>query len=87
MRSWVAHNKTVPISVLRILATDEDPDVRLTVAAKRKLDGELFERLARDADESVRHRVANNAKVPRHLLEELSRDTVPFVAEAARRRL
>jgi hypothetical protein len=87
MRSWVAHNKTVPLSILRLLATDQDPHVRGTVATKRKLDAEMFERLAQDVDESVRHRVANNAKAPRHVLEELSRDPAPFIAQAASRRL
>lgn len=87
MRSWVAHNKTVPLSILKLLATDDDPDVRAAVATKRKLDAELFERLARDTEDSVRRRVANNAKAPRHVLEELSRDIAPFVAQAASRQL
>jgi len=29
MRSWVAHNKTVPLSILEILRHDTDEQVRL----------------------------------------------------------
>lgn len=35
MRSWVAHNKTVPLSILEILRYDADEQVRLTVTGKR----------------------------------------------------
>ena len=35
MRSWVAHNKTVPLSILEILRHDTDEQVRLTVTGKR----------------------------------------------------
>jgi hypothetical protein len=87
MRSWVAHNKTVPLAVLKLLAKDEDPNVRFTVAGKRKLDDALFRDLARDDDETVRHRVAMNAKTPRDLVGLLCRDKARSVAEAARKRL
>lgn len=83
MRGWVAHNKTVPIEVLAILAMDPDADVRFTVAAKRKLNLQLFDTLAKDPDESVRARVARNAKVPRHVLHQLLSDPWLLVASAA----
>lgn len=35
-RFWVAHNKSVPLDILRMLATDIDPHVRGMVAGKRK---------------------------------------------------
>lgn len=35
MRSWVAHNKTVPLSILEILRHDADEQVRRTVTDKR----------------------------------------------------
>ncbi len=35
MRTWVAHNKTVPLEILRILARDPAPQVRACVADKR----------------------------------------------------
>lgn len=58
MRRWVAHNKTVPIEILAVLARDPDSHVRLMVAMKRKLTLDILERLADDDDESVRLRVA-----------------------------
>ena len=64
MREWVAHNKTVPLEVLRVLAADPGCRVRRAVAVKRKLDRDLFERLAGDPDEGVLHALAHNAKVP-----------------------
>jgi hypothetical protein len=67
LRKWVAHNKTIPISILHILAKDQDPQVRWHVAIKRSLNDELFTLLSRDQDESVRRAVMNNAKCPRIL--------------------
>lgn len=64
MREWVAHNKTVPLEVLRALAVDPRARVRRAVAVKRKLDRDLFERLAADADEGVLRALLHNAKVP-----------------------
>jgi hypothetical protein len=87
MREWVAHNKTVPIEILEILARDLDERVRYMVASKRKLTVPLFELLARDVDEGVRERIAYNAKTPKHVLERLSNDEVLMIAEAARKRL
>jgi hypothetical protein len=87
MREWVAHNKTVPLEILRRLAIDQDVRVRWTVAGKRKLDEVLFAQLARDEDETVRYRIAVNAKTPRHIREALTRDPAALVADAARERL
>jgi hypothetical protein len=72
MRMWVAQNKTVPLSILRILASDGDPRVRWMVATKRKLDVELFEHLSHDADESIRLAVAHNRKCPSEILDQLA---------------
>jgi hypothetical protein len=54
MRMWVAHNKTVPVEILEVLAGDLNVQVRYTVARKRKLPESLQLRLAADPDESVR---------------------------------
>lgn len=35
MRSWVAHNETVPLSILELLRHDDDETVRTTVRMKR----------------------------------------------------
>jgi hypothetical protein len=87
LRTWVAHNKTVPMEVLERLARDAAPEVRCAVASKRKLSSELFETLAQDVDASVRHLIACNAKTPRVLLDQLAADPESFVAETARTRL
>ena len=87
MRSWVAHNKTVPVSILALLATDEDEHIRCFVAQRRKLTLDLFESLAIDPSSSVRQRLACNAKTPRWILERLIHDDDKFVAEAAARRI
>ena len=85
MRFWVAQNKTVPIEVLELLATDSDDRVRWMVASKRKLSRELFEKLAVDADETVRARVARNPKLPEEIRSRLARDSSQLVREAATR--
>lgn len=87
MKGWVAYNKTVPLSILRILANDPDPKVRFWVAMKRKLDLPLFEQLAQDPDESVRERIACNSKTPLYILKRLAQGDTPFVAEAAQERI
>jgi len=86
-RRWVAHNKTVPVSILERLATDKDPEVRWVVASRRKAPPELLRVLANDPDETVRMRVASNANSPRPVLEELATDPSSTVREAACARL
>lgn len=87
MRSWVAHNKTVPIQVLAVLSRDPDPQVRHTVAGKRKIPEDMQLVLAGDADEGVRHSIACNAKVTKRVLEILAADRVSHVREIALKRL
>jgi hypothetical protein len=84
MRAWVAHNKTVPQSILRLLADDQDDDVRFTVAMKRKAEPAILDKLSRDPCEGVRERVAYNRKAPLWILERLTNDPVDRIAEAAR---
>lgn len=87
MREWVAHNKTVPLNILEILAGDTNESVRSTVASKRKLSPELFDLLSQDKSEAVRERVACNKKVPIHILRRLVNDPTMFVREAALKRI
>jgi hypothetical protein len=87
LRCWVARNKTVPLAVLAVLATDHDPAVRSAVATKRKIDIGIFEQLADDPDASVRCRVALNPKCPPHLLHRLARDDDDLVRRSAAARL
>jgi hypothetical protein len=87
MKSWVAHNKTVPMEILEVLSTDRESDVRNAVARKRKLTKAMFERLARDADEGVRLAVAYNANTPDEVLQLLVDDSWDQVAAKAKARL
>lgn len=87
MREWVAHNKTVPLNILEILARDTNESVRSTVASKRKLSPELFDLLSQDKSEVVRERIACNKKVPIHILRRLVNDPTMFVREAALKRI
>jgi hypothetical protein len=89
MRAWVAHNKTVPLSILEILSRDKDPSVRHMVAMKRKLgqDMSILERLAQDPEDSIRMRVALNPKTPHTILKQLLNDKCFRVVEEAQNRL
>jgi hypothetical protein len=87
MREWVAHNKTVPVSVLRILASDPNPRVRFAVAMKNKLPGDLMALLAGDAESEVRQRIACNKNVSLDVLKRLATDQSEVVSSSARRRL
>lgn len=86
MREWVAHNRTVPLEVLEVLARDPQRRVRAAVADRRKLSAELFDLLSRDEDQVVRQRVACNKKAPLGIIERLVADPVPLVREAAQKR-
>jgi hypothetical protein len=87
MKQWVAQNKTVPVEVLRLLASDNDPRIRSCVAMKNKLSHDLMVQLSRDPDASVRQRVAYNKNVHVEILEELADDESGLVSAAARARL
>ena len=87
MRSWVAHNKTIPLEVLERLAIDRDAEVRATVASKRKLSTALQTLLVADTDASVRERLACNAKCESEILLKLALDPEEFVRSAATKRL
>lgn len=82
-RKWVAHNKTVPISILRELC-NFDSEVRYFVSVKRKLSLEIFEILAQDPDPLVRQGVASNKKTPITILQRLAVDSDENVARVAR---
>ena len=87
MTKWVIHNKTVPLSILEMLAKHPDYMIRIEVARKRKLNRALFEKLASDEDENVRHALAYNRKIPHDILQNLAHDHSSFVAEVAQRKL
>ena len=87
MRIWVAHNKTVPLEILSILALDEDPAVRAAVAMKNRLSPQLIALLAGDVDEIVRERIAYNKGTPVGILRQLTNDGHEGTSAKARERL
>lgn len=87
MREWVAHNKTVPMEVLRLLASDPDWRVRHMVAMKNKADADILDRLAGDEDESIRMRVARHRNASSETLRRLLDDPWDQVREKAAERL
>ena len=87
MRVFVAHNKTVPITILDVLANDADWRVRDMVAMKRKLPEYLQLRLAQDTHEAVRRSLVYNARATRRVLELIAHDEVEEIREHARSRL
>ena len=87
MAIWVAQNKTVPVAILKELATHEDPNVRCMVARKRKLPESTMLLLAKDSDESVRNGLVNNGKVTKSVLRVLVTDSWDVISERASQKL
>lgn len=87
LKRSVVLTKTIPETIIRILAADADPQLRADVAEKRALPKDLFTALAEDPDESVRARIAWNPKTPVEILQKLATDPVEFVSQRARQRL
>jgi hypothetical protein len=62
------------IARLRLLATNENPKIRESVASGYNTPADLFETLARDADEGVRCCIARNENTPCDVLRSLADD-------------
>lgn len=86
-RKWVAHNKTVPLTILDLLAGDEDSAVRVFVARKRKATDQILRRLAVDPDESVRLAVARHRNASTATLRLLESDPWDEVRKVVQARL
>jgi hypothetical protein len=84
---WVAHNKPVPITILRVLADNSDVEVRNAVAMRRKLDLGLFRKLAADSEYAIRGKIVQNPKVPLEVLRVLAEDTDEWVRSVAAQKL
>jgi hypothetical protein len=84
---WVAHNKSISLEIIRVLAVHPDDSVRFFVAAKRKSPPDILWLLAKDKVDSVRARVAFNAKTPKDILEFLLDDPWENIREGVSRRL
>lgn len=87
LRFAVAQNKTVPPSILRVLAISGDPRVRSMVARRRATPPEILKDLASDSSGGVRLAVAMNPSAPRDALAILAGDSWTEVALKARSRL
>lgn len=81
MKTWVVHNKTVPLSILDFLAGDPNPDIRSDVARKRKLSRDLFVLLSNDSNVSVLFALANNPKIPRDIFHNLANTSDEWLQE------
>ena len=65
------HMSESKIQRLRLLANDENPKIRESVASSRHTPHDVFEHLARDPDEGVRACVARNENAPCDVLSSL----------------
>ena len=83
----VAFNRTLPATILSILAKDQDWRIRASIAMRRALQLELFDLLSHDEHETVRAQIAWNKKTPRDILLRLANDPEQMVFEVARKRL
>ncbi|MEU9885615.1 hypothetical protein [Sphaerisporangium sp. NPDC051011] len=86
-RFWVAHNKTVPIEVLRLLATDADWRVRSMVASKNKAPSDVLERLSTDEHDAIRQTVAGHPNTPTETVLSMCDDHWDEIRATARRNL
>jgi hypothetical protein len=84
---WVAHNKSISLEIIRVLAVHPDDGVRSFIAAKRKTPPAVLWMLAKDKVDSVRARVVNNAKTSKEILEFLLNDPWENIRERAQQRL
>lgn len=84
-KSAVLLNKRLGIAVLEILAADRDPQIRASVASRRKVGAHrpVALVLARDEDSRVRLALAGNPKLLRDVEEILLADSDQFVRDTA----
>jgi hypothetical protein len=87
MRFWVAHNRTVPVEVLRVLATDEDWRVRDRIASRRACPPEILTLLSKDGHEAVLSTIAGHPHTPTAVLERLANHPWSQITEKALRQL
>lgn len=87
MRFWVAHNRTVPPEILRILVNDDDWRVRDRVASKRRCPPEILALLSEDSHDAVLSTVAGHPNTPTDVLVRLSGHSWSGVRDKAQRQL
>jgi hypothetical protein len=87
MRFWVAHNRTLPVDAMRILAADEDWRVRARIAMKASCPGDVLDLLSSDPHDAVASTVAGHPGTPTEALQRLSRHPWVQVREKALQQL
>lgn len=78
-KTWVIHNKTVPVEILENLCTDEDSNIRSDVARKRKINVKIFKVLSIDLDENVRYALMCNTKLTLDQKRTIKMDDSPWL--------
>ena len=86
-KTWVIHNKTVPLEILELLSHDPEPDVRSAVAGKRKISESIFNLLSTDPDELVRYALMCNTKITSEKLKTIQVDDSEWLVEKLEERL
>ena len=87
MRFWVANNRTIPPSVMRVLASDSDWRVRDRIASKNSCPSDILELLSADSHDSVASVVAGHPNTPDAALHRLAHHPWAHVREKALRQL
>jgi hypothetical protein len=87
MRFWVAHNRTVPEEMLRILAVDPEWRVRHRVASRRSCSSDILELLSNDTNDSIASLVAGHPNTPSLALRRLAQYPWDQVSTKAIRQL
>jgi hypothetical protein len=78
-RALAEHQDTHAVT-LRILAEDENDDVRISVAENPNVPSAAMLKLAFDPSADVRYALAENARMPAWVLGTLCKDENPYVA-------
>lgn len=87
MVEWVAHNKTIPVSLIRELFAIGSEKVRLVLAIKRSTPVDLLAKLATDHNDSIHLAVARHPKTTAAALSLLRNDDWEEVRQIASGRL
>jgi hypothetical protein len=74
-RAGIALNKTVPLTVLKELASDQDARIRSLVAMKRRASADILQLLSTDSSDAVRMKVARHKNTPRTTLLAMRDDS------------
>ncbi len=80
-------NKHLPDEILRLLAEDNNNNIRLTIAMKRRLPADVFELLSSDENESVRLAIARNPKASCEILQRMKDDSWDEIRDVVLARL